>query len=145
MSTIAANAIRTRTVPAGPSSSNRLNATAAPACTETIEPTVNATGNARGRRLTIRRVWGAAPSTRLKFHPAAGRLDKTLGSSHRVEPARTGRSIPRPPRGRALRGTEPLGRRIGKGFRRARLQGPGDHQLRLRLHPRPFRRGRDPR
>ena len=42
--------------------------------------------------------------------------------------------LPRPARGRGVRHSQPLGRRLGPGLRGARLRSPGHHQLGLRPH-----------
>ena len=53
--------------------------------------------------------------------------------------------LPRVARGRAVRDRQRLGRGLGARARRPGLQGPGDHQLWLRLHARAHRRRREPR
>ena len=53
--------------------------------------------------------------------------------------------LPGAPSGRAVRDPESMGRRLGEGARRTRLQGARHDQLRLRVHARAPRRERDAR
>ena len=138
-------------VPDGVSASSRSPASSEMSKTPTSSgsPTSASSGSAAARllaRLPVAR--GAAVKHQHRDslrEPCQGIPSLVLASAADGSSEREGSRLPRPPRGRAVRHPQPLGRRVGAGARGARLQGARHDQLRLRLHARPPRRQRHPR